>query len=170
MNIWLILGYILIVAGFALAVVEFLAPGFGLPGISSILCFIAGILLTTDSLEAAVTLAVIILAVLAVLVTLCLVFVNGRKRGLFVLKDSLSVTHGSITNEDLSYLIGKIGIAMTDLRPAGVGEFDGVEFDVRAEGHFVKKDTPIRITRISGSTLCVLAAKGEHTKASEAVH
>ena len=167
MNIELVLGMVLVIAGFVLAVVEFMIPGFGLPGITSILCFVGGTLLATDTLEAAVTMAVIILAVLAVLVTICLVFVNGKKRGPFVLHDSLSAEQASISNEDLSYLVGKTGVAVTDLRPAGIGAFDGVEFDVRTEGRYVTKDTPIRITRISGSTLCVLADKSSHREADE---
>ncbi len=161
MNTWLILGWFFLAAGFVLAVMEFLTPGFGVPGISGMICFVLGILLTAKTLDAAVTEIVMILVVLAVLVTLCLIFVNGRKRKRFVLHDSLSAERGKITEEDLCYLVGKQGIAATDLRPSGVGKIDGVEFDVRAEGHFVRKGTPIRITRVSGSTLCVLAIQQE---------
>lgn len=164
MNIWFFLGCFLMLAGFLLAVLEFLAPGFGLPGIASILCFLIAVFLLAHSFEAAVTLIIIILAVLAVLLTVCLIFLNKKKRRNFVLSENLSSAPRFISQEDLSYLIGKTGVAATELRPAGIGSFDGVEFDVRADGHFVERNTPIRITRIVGGTLCVSVVKKAETE------
>ncbi len=72
-----------------------------------------------------------------------------------------------VSPTNLSYLVGKTGVAVTDLRPAGIGAFDGVEFDVRAEGRYVTKDTPIRITHFRQYALRAGGQKSSHREADE---
>jgi len=36
-------------------------------------------------------------------------------------------------------MVGKTGVALTSLRPAGMGEFEGVRRDVVSEGGFIDK-------------------------------
>jgi membrane-bound ClpP family serine protease len=43
---------------------------------------------------------------------------------------------------------GDVGIAHTDLRPAGRGDFDGRIVDVQSPGGFIEKGTPIRVIEI----------------------
>ena len=56
---------------------------------------------------------------------------------------------------DLQYLLGKKGIAETDLRPTGVGNFEGVNFDVISEGRYISKGADLEIIKVNGSKLMV---------------
>jgi len=51
-------------------------------------------------------------------------------------------------------LIGKTGIAITTLRPAGIAEIDGKRVDVATAGEFIKK----------GETITVIQAQGMHIR------
>ncbi|MGC8485056.1 MAG: NfeD family protein [Candidatus Baltobacteraceae bacterium] len=52
-------------------------------------------------------------------------------------------------------LMGKSGMALTYLRPAGHGLFDGERIDVLTEGEFIAAGTPIRVTRVEGARIFV---------------
>ncbi len=52
-------------------------------------------------------------------------------------------------------LLGKSGIALTYLRPAGHGLFDGERIDVLTDGEFIAAGTPVRVTRVEGARIFV---------------
>ena len=70
-------------------------------------------------------------------------------------RDELSAEHGQLNASDLEYLVGKEGVASTDLKPAGKCDIEGVEFDVRAEGRYIEKGTKVRINRIYENTIMI---------------
>ena len=72
-----------------------------------------------------------------------------------VLQEELKADKGYLSSSDLDYLVGKEGIASTDLRPAGKCDIDGVEFDVRSEGHYIAKGSKVQIIRVQGNTLII---------------
>ena len=156
MDIWMIIGIVLLIAGFVLVGTEMVLPGFGAPGISGGICLVLGIVLTADTIEEGLTLAVIVIIILAVMLTLILTLFHSRKiKSPIVLEEEMKAEHGYLSSSDLEYLVGKEGVASTDLRPAGKCNIDGVEFDVRSEGKFIKKDSKVRISKIHENTLIV---------------
>lgn len=156
MDIWMIIGIVLLIAGFVLVGTEMVLPGFGAPGISGGICLVLGIVLTADTIEEGLTLAVIVIIILAVMLTVILSLFHSRKiKSPIVLEEEMKAEHGYLSNSDLEYLVGKEGVASTDLRPAGKCNIDGVEFDVRSEGKFIKKDSKVRISKIHENTLIV---------------
>jgi membrane-bound ClpP family serine protease len=56
----------------------------------------------------------------------------------------------------LEYLVGKEGIATTDLRPAGKGCFEGIEFDILSGGSYIKKGQNIAINKVKDNKLVVV--------------
>jgi len=44
--------------------------------------------------------------------------------------------------------VGDVGVAVTDLRPAGRGRFDEVLTDVQSPGRFIDAGTPIRVVAV----------------------
>ena len=52
-------------------------------------------------------------------------------------------------------LMGKSGMAVTYLRPAGHAVIDGERIDVLTEGEFIASGTPIRVVRVEGSRIFV---------------
>lgn len=150
------IGILLLIAGFVLVIVEMILPGFGAPGIIGSICLVAGIILTADTIEAGITLTVVVIVVLALAFTIILALIHMRKiKSPIVLQEEMKAEKGYLSTSDLEYLVGKEGIASTDLRPSGKCNIDGVEFDVRSEGKFVTEGQKIRITRVQGNTLII---------------
>jgi len=52
-------------------------------------------------------------------------------------------------------IIGKEGISLTPLRPAGIAEIDGKRVDVVSEGGFVDKKEKIKVIDVKGSKVLV---------------
>ena len=59
------------------------------------------------------------------------------------------------SKEDMQVLIGKKGRASSVLRPAGIGDFDGVRLNVVTEGGFIERDLPIEIVSVDGTRIVV---------------
>lgn len=154
MDTIVIWGMILLVAGFVLIGVELVVPGFGLPGISGIAALIGGVLLTAKTVEQGLTITMIVIVLLAVMITVVLLVLK-RVKPPFVLDNELKAEQGYLNSSDLEYLLGKEGVAETDLRPAGKCDIEGVEFDVRAEGKYLEKGTKVRISRIHENMIMV---------------
>jgi membrane-bound ClpP family serine protease len=56
-------------------------------------------------------------------------------------------------------LLKKRGIAITDLRPSGSVDIDGVKFDVISDGEYISAGSKIEIFKVSGVKLLVKKIK-----------
>lgn len=56
---------------------------------------------------------------------------------------------------DKSRFLGKEGVCVTDLRPAGTITVDGEPVDVVTEGNFVKQGTAVKVINVDGSRVLV---------------
>ncbi len=149
-----VLGIILLILGLILVGVEISIPGFGLLGISGIICLVGGVLLTADSIEEGLTIAVILVVILVVMLTLAMVLFK-RVKAPIILGSEMTAKEGYLNDSDLEYLVGKEGIASTDLKPVGKCNIDGVELDVRSEQRYTSRGTKVRISRIHENTIMV---------------
>lgn len=151
-----IIGIILLVIGFVLVAVELVIPGFGLPGISGIVCLIAGIFFTADSVEEGILITVVVIAVLGILMTVIMGLLAKRKlKSPIILDTDVKAGDSYLNSSDLEYLVHRKGVALTDLRPAGRGNFDGIDLDISSDGGYIERGTPIVIDRISEKRLIV---------------
>lgn len=152
----MVIGMLLLVTGFVLMGTEMVLPGFGAPGITGSICLVVGILCTADSIEAGLTITIVVVVLLAVMFTVILALFHMKKmKAPIILQEELNAEKGYLSTSDLEYLVGKEGIAATDLRPAGKCNFEGIEFDVRSEGRYIAKGSKVRISRIQGNTLII---------------
>lgn len=151
-----ILGIVLLVAGFILAAVEMYLPGFGLPGILGGICLVLSIIFTAKSIEQGLVMTIIILCVL-ILILFAMFFLvfKGKMKSSIILGESVHGSAGYLDESDLKYLLGKEGIASTDLKPAGKGIFEEIEFDVYSENRYIQKGKKIVICSIKNSRLTV---------------
>ncbi|MNO81856.1 hypothetical protein D3C76_731130 [compost metagenome] len=76
-----------------------------------------------------------------------------------ILSDEQKKEHGYISSSDLDYLLGKRGVAITDLRPSGSVDIDGVKFDVISDGEYISIGTKVEIFKVSGVKLLVKKVK-----------
>ncbi len=159
--VWI--GIALLIAGFVLIGIELVIPGFGVPGIAGIICLIAGIFLVTDSLEEGILVTVVVIVILGILMAVIMGLMHYRKfKSPIILDTALRSADVSLGTSDLNYLLDKEGIATTDLRPAGKGDFEGIELDIVSEGPYIEKGSKIVIRQISANRLIVREPKGKH--------
>jgi membrane-bound serine protease (ClpP class) len=147
----------------ALGIEVFVVPGFGIAGIVSIACVGTAIFLALlgslptwgDVARASGVLATSIGIIGA---TIYLVVRNlptsDRWRGLF-LKTASAATEGFVSGDIRDDLLGRVGVALTDLHPGGTVQLDDERLDVVTEGDFVKRGTHVRILRSEGYRLVV---------------
>ena len=145
----------LLVAGLVLAIAEMYIPGFGLPGILGGICLVVGIALFGDNPLEALVVTIIVVTVLCIALSLSIHSLSkGRlAKSKLVLNDT--VHDAELSEQDLSYFVGHEGMAKTVLRPAGMGEFDGVKLNVVSDGAFIQNGAAIRIIRVEGNRIVV---------------
>jgi len=152
----MVIGIMLLIVGFILVGVEMVMPGFGAPGIIGGICLVGGIFFTADSIEQGLTITVIVVILLAAMFAMILALFHIKKiKPPIVLQEELKAEKGYLSISDLEYLVGKEGIASTDLRPAGKCNIEGIEFDVRSDGRYIAKGSKVQIVRIQGNTLII---------------
>ena len=147
---------VLLLAGVVLLVIEMYIPGFGVPGITGMAALVVGFVLLGPTLEQGLLLFLILAAILCIALTICLYSASKGRLGKskLVLND-VSVPEDAAENNDMNYFLGREGVAHTALRPAGIGEFDGVKLNVVSDGEFIAAGRPIRVQSVSGNRIVV---------------
>ncbi|NWF49586.1 MAG: nodulation protein NfeD [Ignavibacteriaceae bacterium] len=164
---------ILFISGIILIAAEiFLIPGFGIPGIAGIILVLGSIFLAligskpfinTESISMAIVQLSVSLVTAIVLIFLLAKFLpKTRMFNKFVLADSEKTELGFLSNPQSNELIGKTGIALTTLRPAGIAEIEGKKIDVVADNEYIPNGTKIKVVKVEGIRVVVLKDKEEH--------
>jgi membrane-bound serine protease (ClpP class) len=159
---------VLLLAGgvIALAVEVFLLPGFGLAGVLGIGLFGAAIVLSMTGTAATLSDFSRALAVLgaSAVITIAVIYAwvrhlpNSTRLTGLLLRDDLRAGGGFISAPMREDLIGREGVAMTDLRPSGTALVGEERVDVVTEGEFIAQGSPLRVLRSEGYRLVVRAA------------
>ncbi|MBQ4429821.1 MAG: hypothetical protein II871_08660 [Clostridia bacterium] len=156
-------GVILLLVGIALIVVEMVIPGFGIAGLSGSAAVVAGLIVSSKSFGAAMfTLAIVVLLLcIAALIVFKVVFGKGRKNSKLVLNDSITSGSTDISALDAKEMIGKEGTTLTALRPSGIAMINGRRLDVLAEGEYIEKGEPVKVSAIQGLRISVVKNTGK---------
>lgn len=148
MGIYGIVAMILFAAGFVFVGIELFLPGFGWPGISGIICFVAGIFLTAKNFEQGMLITLAVIAALGILFWIVMrLLAKGKLRSPLILRDEMNESGGYVKAGGFEDMIGAEGTALTDLRPTGTGVFGGRELDVITNGKYLRKGAKIVITK-----------------------
>lgn len=154
----------LFVAGIVLMAIElFVVPGFGITGVAGIICMILGLslgLVNNDGLDFsnvkpgemtyAITLTTVslILGLIGVLVASSYYFKGEKgKKSIVVLSTDQQGYVG--TDMTATEMVGKEGIALTDLRPSGKVEVESKTLDAISERGFIEKGSVIIVKETS---------------------
>ena len=163
--------FIMITLGVILIGLEiFVIPGFGLAGITGIIFFIVGILLSIltsinfdmgdgDNSLLKLVLTIMIFTILGIGV---LAYLFGGR----VLRSSIFrkvVNEDTITgrvdiqpeNTNIDDMVGKTGLSSSALRPMGRINIDGTNFEAKTYGEFIDKDKKIKVISIENRYLVV---------------
>ncbi|MCS5612445.1 MAG: hypothetical protein NZ961_18645 [Candidatus Poribacteria bacterium] len=63
--------------------------------------------------------------------------------------------YNSAAKEDYSEYLGRTGVALTVLRPAGTAMIENKRLDVVSVGDFIEVDVPIQVINVEGSKVMV---------------
>lgn len=144
-----------LLVGAGLMIVEVFVPGFGLPGIMGLVLIGAGTVLAGvyHGAMAAVAVLLVTIAVLAMLISWLMRRASQGElpHGDLFLKEREQLHAG----QDMQVLVGRQGVTTSVLRPAGIGDFDGVRLNVVTEGGFIECGKPIEIVSVQGTRIVV---------------
>jgi len=159
----------LIVLGVVLLAVELWLPGFGIFGMLGTLLLVAGVILTMSerplgggwwpepiSLRRALGQFGAAVAGTAVLIwAIQRWFPRTRAYHALVLTASTSRTQGFTSSHVPTDLLGQTGVALSDLRPAGIVRLGDSRLDVVTDGEFVPAGTRVRVVHVDGFRVVV---------------
>ena len=161
----LIIPIICFVVGVILLIIETFTPGFGLFGFLGALCLVAGIVLRIISGGTFWELFITIVLVLALIITL-LVIVSKSARTGKLSKSPLVLSENAVSQDitegtkDYTYLLGKIGVTTTFLRPVGKAKFQDETIDVICEdSEIIESGTQVKVTLVEGQKVAVIKVK-----------
>lgn len=147
---------VLFVTGLILLIIEVIMPGFGLPGISGVILFLVGIILAMESLSMAI-LSISIAIIVTTFVSIILIK-KGFKSPLFnkiILNTEYKTEEGFIASDSMDEYLNKEGITVTELRPAGFININGIKLDALSDEGFIGKEANIKVVRVEGSKIFV---------------
>ncbi len=150
----MLLPVVFIMAAGALITLEiFFVPGFGTIGLAGALIGAYGIYLNTK--PDAILLALVPTVLLSFLMVKTLSQTKLFKS--FILTSAISADKGfKATSDSAEWLIGKKGVAVTDLNPSGKAEIEGRRYSVLADGQFVANGSEVRVTSNEGNVISVV--------------
>ena len=150
---------ICLIVGFILLVIEMFLPGIGLAGVSGVIALIAVVVMQLGWGNPRVALYVIAIALLVIILGLVWIirsFQKGRlSKSFLVLRDSSDGTSVPEIANAKADLLGKSGVAVTTLRPAGIAEIEGRRVDVTTAGEFIPKGSPVTVVKAEGMHILV---------------
>jgi membrane-bound serine protease (ClpP class) len=155
---------VLFVVGLILIILEiFVIPGFGIAGISGLVLALTGLVLSmVDNIifefefHAAEAITTVLKSLMIVAVSMFLAFVLSiylSKKALtsnafswIVLNSTQQKDEGYISvDSSWKQLIGKTGLAFTNLRPSGKVEIDDETYDAKSEIGFIEKGQKVKV-------------------------
>jgi len=151
---------LLFIIGLIFIILEFFVPG-GIIGSIGLIAVIGSLFMATDNNTLiAVSLLIAVMVSLTVSILLVKVFNKNMKfLKKMVLKDATTTEEGYVSNVNRVELLGKVGTALTPLRPAGIAYIDEERVDVVTEGSFVNQDSDVIVVKVEGSRIVVRERK-----------
>ena len=141
--------------GAGLLFLELFIPGFGLCGISGIVCILVSFYFGLGGGKDTIPVLAAGLVGIAVLGALFMKLLPKNPLWQkFVLSNKDHLT-GKENHLDLTGYIGKTGTAESLLRPSGVAKINGKIVDVITEGDFIAPGSPVVIVKVEGHKIFV---------------
>ncbi len=154
---------LLFLVGLLLILLEvFVVPGFGITGIGGIASILISLYFLFPTPQIAINIiATTLIATIVATYFIAKYFESSKIWSKISLGTSQTKEVGYVASVGNSEIIGKKGISLTPLRPAGIAEIDGKRVDVVSEGGFVDKEEKIKVIDVKGSKVLVQPYKEE---------
>ncbi|MFH0924842.1 MAG: hypothetical protein V1872_04290 [bacterium] len=160
MNWSLIVILLLMLGMFFLLIEIFIIPGFGLVGIIAFVLLGGGTYLAWAKLDSQIAILTTVGSILSVIFSIWFLTKSkyGKKMVLQkVVGGDLKTIQGrkEVEGKDIPISVGMVGVARSNLRPSGIGEFAGIRLNILTDGIYIKSDTKIKIVKIEGKKFFV---------------
>jgi len=150
---------ICVLAGIVLLVIEMFTPGFGVGGISGIICLGASVVIlwTRTGALAGLGLLIVNIALITIVISITLRSASSGRlsNSPLILNAVERPEDGYLASNDLSGYIGKKGRTQTALRPSGIADFDGARLNVVSDGTFILPGVDVVVENAEGSRVVV---------------
>ncbi|MCR4397857.1 MAG: nodulation protein NfeD, partial [Firmicutes bacterium] len=150
---------LLFLVGMVLLAIEAFVPGFGVFGFSGIACMVVSIYLAATTSAGGIQALLLAIVISAAFVVAFVRF--AAKRGLWKRLALSSTMRGASARREQGGipaslgLVGKRGVTLTPLRPAGIAEIEGRRVDVVASGEFIERGEAVVVTEETGPRIVV---------------
>lgn len=159
----IILPIILLIVGAGAFFIEVFVPSGGLIFVAALGSTIGGIVLAFMNKGTTAGMLMILAALVLIPVSFvlaCRMLPNSRMgRRMMLLKDQSQNEGYSSQDAHERELLGKTGVALSNLRPAGVARIEDKKCDVVTEGEMIAKETEIEVIRVEGNRIVVRQLK-----------
>jgi membrane-bound serine protease (ClpP class) len=146
--------FILLITGLVLIGAEIFVPGGILGSIGAVALFgavIAGFV-AFPGFGAWIALGIVLLSGLAMYLWIRFFPQTGLGKRMTVARD---LHDSKATNPDMEELVGKDGVATSDLRPGGFADIAGARVDVITRGEMLAKGTRLRVIDVESNRVVV---------------
>ena len=158
---------ICLIVALVMFIIELFIPGIGVAGVTGLVALVAVFVMQLGWGHPQVAFYIIAITLLLIVLGLTWVihsFQKGRlSKSFLVNHDHSNGTSVPEVAEAKEELIGKSGIAITTLRPAGIAEIDGKRVDVATAGEFIQKGETITVIQAQGMHIRVRAGGADRT-------
>ena len=155
-----------LILGLVLLFIEIFQPGFGFFGISGFILLALSLILRAifrqpedNALMQVFQLLLFEFLIVGAVFAFFLI-ANKKKwlrRTLFTQEETAVDPDYSDGTANFKELVGKTGVTLTDLRPAGKAVIDDVTYDVVAENFFIEKNSGIVVKSVEGVKISVVS-------------
>lgn len=158
---------LIFLAGLVLILLEiFVIPGFGVTGILGILLVLASFVLSLlprlegigfeEALHSITLVGISFIIAFVLVIPIIKLVPKTRTFQRLILDTSEKTAEGfRSTPESYEQFLGAEGVALSTLRPAGIGLFDGQRLNIVAEGDFIEPNQKIKIIKVEGYKIVV---------------
>lgn len=152
---------LLLIAGIVLVFLEVLLPSGGILAILAAGTLIGSLVMGyKHSSTAGTTILVVMMVAVPVLIVAgfrMLPHTAMGRRLTLTPKPEASAARGTpgVSVEDFGHLLGKTGVAVTPLRPAGTADFGAERVSVIAQGDMIEKDAAVVVVLVEGNSVVV---------------
>ena len=137
-------------------IIEILTPTVGLlAGIGVVAIFYSLILAMGGDINAIYMMAISLVIAIIIFAIIIKKLPSSKLWKKIILTNTSSTEQGYVSSVDYSQYLNKEGIVLTELRPSGSVEIDGVPVDVVSEGKFISKGEKVRVVKIEGMRIIV---------------
>ncbi len=152
---------LLICLGVIFCIIEAVIPGFGVFGVTGILCEVGGVVVHAVISGSALQVFVLVLIIFLITLTIFLIFVNSAKHGLLA-KSAIVENKSSLPNDyrekaenELKSLVGKEGLSLTECKPIGKIRIGQTSYEAQAIGSVIKKGEVVKVVAIEDARIMI---------------